>query len=226
MATSSPKHNLRAPEDSDVIDIAGDVSRLRDDVERELADFDVDLTPIENKIKALETAINSLSAHVARHDPVVFRNAKAANTDIRGDTTWRTPSGYSWTWTIPMDGVLLLNGNAELNDQGTLTGDPRARVLFGGSAYIGGGAGIAIAGVKKGSATTVTVPIDGVARLRKGALTVSIQVNMSTTNKTAQIKRGQVSGLFVPTMGAFPPVTVGQFGENVDDSNDDGADGS
>lgn len=183
-------------------------------------------TALQQALTSAVASLNSLAAHVAKHDPKVYRSARSTNVNIAAGSTWRTPSGYSWSWAIPMSGVIMINANTEMNDNGSKAGDPRSKLVIGGSAYVSGGAGIAIAGIKAGGASTMTVPVDGIANVRAGTLTVSIQVNTTTSNQVSQIKRAQVSGMFVPVMGSFPTVAASTYAMDIPELTDDGTDGS
>ncbi len=117
-----------------------------------------------------------------------------------GDTTRKPISGTSFTtayttsWTMPRKGVLFVVGEAELNDEAAVQGDPIARLVIGSSTGPQHRSGIGVGS----QATTITVPVlHAIDVTAAGAVTVKVETASSESGQCGYVNNCNLRGLFV-----------------------------
>ena len=174
MGDTGKPHELPWPDGSNIPDVPADIQKLAEKVADRL-----------DAIKA--EMVTEFTPHVTR---------LADYTDKTVTNAWTT--SYTFSYNASRQGVGVITGQATLNDPGTAAGDPRVRLVITGAD--GSSKTTSIAGISKGSASTISVPLSGFFRVN-GSKTVTIKVETSTTNATnlGHIRDAELVVLFVPS---------------------------
>ena len=171
--------------------LTAEVARLRSDMTAGDQGVTSRIAAVESSVASLSSKhtsdVNALSTRITNTRGYLFSAADSTTKTV--GTTWG--NAYSFTWTMPHNGHLLVVGECELNDQASVTGDPQARLVLGGSA-----GPVSTGGIARGSlAVTITVP-----------LVHSVSVNINHMPVTVSSDSLKVYSLHLGRETAPPPL--------------------
>lgn len=184
MGLTAP-NSLPYPDPPDLVDIPGDMQALAQAVQAALSSLSARVTALENGTGVATT----------KH----WGTTQTRN--VPGVTSWTAAGGeYSWLWTPPSAGVMLIAGMAQLNDDANQAGDPMARLGMNGAGKVSLAMGLAQLGMATGGQSiSGSVPLTGVAVLNGAEVEVLVEVRTTTSNQVGEIRNAYLDALFVAT---------------------------